>query len=114
MLLHQMLRLRGGRTRASDADQAPKSKKRDGPGGHTEGREEKSTKKHKKSSEGLENKSSRKHKDSIRSPPKMDADEEGMEHKNMKAAFSSTVTPQDSSAGLSHETDENGQPQQGA
>ena len=114
MQLHQMLRLRGGGTRASDADQAPKSKKRNGPGGRTEGREEKLTKKHKKSSEGLEDKSSKKHKDRIRSPPKIDADEEGPEHKNMQAALSSTVTPQDSSAELSHETDKNGQPQQGA
>ena len=55
-----MLRLRGGRARASEADQAPKSKKRDGPGGRTEGREEKSTKKLKKSTEGRENKSTKK------------------------------------------------------
>jgi hypothetical protein len=118
MQLHQMLRLRGGRARASEADQAPKSKKRDGPGGRTEGREEKSTKKLKKSTEGRENKSTKKkHKDGIRSSPKMGAEEEGTERKNMQAALSSTMTPQDSSAvhaELSHQTDENGQPQQGA
>ena len=114
MQLHQMLRLRGGRTRAPDADQTLKSRKRDGPGGRTEGREEKSTKKHKKSTEGRENKSSKKHKDRIRSPPKMDADEEGMERNNTQPALSRTATPEDSSAELSHATDENGQPQQGA